>query len=57
MAAGSAERRVHYGVYPNSTRKHPVIRMRGKHLERWGFRPGDRIRVSMAPGRIVIRKA
>ena len=54
-------RKVQYGFYPSTTlerlaKPHPVIRIGGKYLERFGFRIGDAIEVEIADGRIMVRR-
>lgn len=57
MKALKQRRKVFYGVYRSSFKPHPVIRIRGKHLEKWGFGVGDAIMVAMEVGKITITKA
>ncbi len=47
---------VQYGYYENSNSKHPVIKMRGKYLRRFGFEVGDTVEISIEQGQITIRK-
>ena len=50
-------RRVQYGHYEDKAAKpHPVIRIAGKYLERFGFRIGDTVEVEIGDGRIMVRK-
>ncbi len=56
-------RKVQYGFYPSMTlmgekpsKPHPVIRIAGKYLERFGFKIGDAIEVEIDDGRIMVRR-
>ena len=50
-------RKVQYGHYEDKAAKpHPVIRIAGKYLERFGFRIGDTVEVEIANGRIMVQK-
>ena len=56
-------RKVQYGYYPQgpfmgsgSAKPHPVIRIAGKYLERFGFKIGDAITVEIDDGRIMVRR-
>ena len=50
-------RKVQYGHYEDKAAKpHPVIRIAGKYLEKFGFRIGDAITVEIADGRIMVRR-
>ena len=50
-------RKVQYGHYEDKAAKpHPVIRIAGKYLERFGFRIGDMVEVEIADGKIMVRK-
>lgn len=56
-------RKVQYGYYSSrtlddekSSAPHPVIRIAGKYLEKFGFRIGDAITVEIADGRIEVMK-
>jgi len=50
-------RKVQYGYYEDKTAKpHPVIRIAGRYLEKFGFRIGDAIEVEIAEGRIEVMK-
>ncbi len=50
-------RKVQYGHYEDKAAKpHPVIRIAGKYLERFGFRIGDTVEVEIADGRIMVQK-
>ena len=50
-------RKVQYGHYEDKAAKpHPVIRIAGKYLERFGFRIGDMVEVEIADGRIMVQK-
>ncbi len=49
--------KVYYGEYDESGRcLLPVIRIRGKHLIRYGFQVGDAISVFITKGEINIKK-
>ena len=50
-------RKVQYAFYEDKLAKpHPVIRIAGKYLERFGFRIGDVVEVEIADGKIMVRK-
>ena len=56
-------RKVQYGHYSpkplgeyKPAKPHPVIRIAGKYLERFGFRIGDAITVEIEDGRIMVRR-
>lgn len=50
-------RKIQYGYYEGKAAKpHPVIRIAGKYLERFGFRIGDAITVEIEDGRIMVRR-
>ncbi|HUI28973.1 MAG TPA: SymE family type I addiction module toxin [Candidatus Acidoferrales bacterium] len=50
-------RKVQYGHYEDKAAKpHPVIRIAGKYLERFGFNIGDVVEVEIADGRIMVQK-
>ena len=50
-------RKVQYAFYEDKAAKpHPLIRIAGKYLERFGFRIGDTVEVEIANGRIMVRK-
>ncbi|HUI29700.1 MAG TPA: SymE family type I addiction module toxin [Candidatus Acidoferrales bacterium] len=50
-------RKVQYAFYEDKLAKpHPVIRIAGKYLERFGFRIGDTVEVEIADGRIMVQK-
>ncbi len=56
-------RKVQYGYYSSRSleeerfsKPHPVIRIAGKYLEKFGFRIGDGIEVEIADGRIMVRR-
>ncbi len=56
-------RKVQYGYYSSKplgeykpAKPHPVIRISGKYLERFGFRIGDAITVEINDGRIMVRR-
>ena len=56
-------RKVQYGYYPQgpfmeseSAKPHPVIRIAGKYLERFGFKIGDAITVEIEHGTIMVRR-
>ena len=50
-------RKVQYGRYENKAAKpHPVIRIAGQYLEKFGFNIGDVVEVEIADGRIMVRK-
>ena len=49
-------RKVQYAFYEDKLAKpHPVIRIAGKYLERFGFRIGDVVEVEIADGKIMVR--
>ena len=51
-------RKVQYGYYDHgSDAPHPVIRIAGKYLERFGFMIGDTITVVIGNGEISISKS
>jgi len=47
--------KVYYGHHGNYT-QHPVIRLGGKYLSLQDFKIGDKVEVTLEPGRIVITK-
>ena len=50
-------RKVQYGYYEDKAAKpHPVIRIAGKYLERFGFRIGDAITLEIEDGTIMVRR-
>jgi len=50
-------RKVYYGYYRSpSSLAHPVIRIGGKYLERFGFAIGDRLEIRFAHKEILIKK-
>jgi len=50
-------RKVQYGYYEDKTSKpHPVIRIAGKYLERFGFKIGDVVTVEIENGKIMVRR-
>ena len=56
-------RKVQYGYYPRgpfvetkAAKPHPVIRIAGRYLEKFGFRIGDAITVEIADGRIMVQR-
>ncbi len=50
-------RKVQYGHYEDKAAKpHPVIRIAGKYLEKFGFRIGDAITVEIEDGKIMVRR-
>ncbi len=50
-------RKVQYGYYDHgSDAPHPVIRIAGKYLEKFGFRIGEPIEVEIADGKIMVRR-
>jgi hypothetical protein len=50
--------KVYYSYYDfESGLPHPLIRLKGKYLESYGFKVGDRIEVQLDVGRITIHKA
>ena len=50
-------RKVQYGHYEDKAAKpHPVIRIAGKYLEKFGFRIGDVVEVEIADKKIMVRK-
>ena len=56
-------RKVQYGYYSSKpigeykpAEPHPVIRIAGKYLEKFGFRIGDAITVEIEEGRIMVRR-
>lgn len=50
-------RKVYYGHYDYEVASpHPVIRLRGKYLETFGFKVGDTIEVDLQEGCIMIKK-
>ncbi len=50
-------RKIQYGHYEDKAGKpHPVIRIAGKYLEKFGFRIGDAITVEIEDGRIMVRR-
>lgn len=50
--------KVFYGFYDNrwTDNLHPVIRLRGKYLSKFGFNVGDAIEVLVDMGQITIKK-
>jgi hypothetical protein len=48
--------KVYYEHYDNSFIPHPLIRLRGKYLQKFGFNVGDTIAVDVDVGQITIRK-
>ncbi len=50
-------RKVYYGYYQAALgHAHPVIRIGGKYLERFGFAIGDKVEIHFAREQIVINK-
>ncbi|MBI1805643.1 MAG: type I addiction module toxin, SymE family [Ignavibacteria bacterium] len=50
-------RKVYYGYYDREFQApHPLIRLRGKYLEDFGFAIGDKIEVDFQPHCIIITK-
>ncbi len=56
-------RKVQYGYYSSKplgeykpAEPHPVIRIAGKYLEKFGFKIGDAIAVEIENGRIMVRR-
>ncbi|MCI0706098.1 MAG: type I toxin-antitoxin system SymE family toxin [Ignavibacteriae bacterium] len=50
-------RKVYYGHYDREFGPpHPMIRLRGRYLETYGFKVGDRINVRLDEGCIIITK-
>ena len=42
--------------YSSDTSPHPYIRIGGKYLEEYGFKIGDRLKVCLSSGQIILTK-
>lgn len=45
-----------YAYYPKARRKHPMLRLKGHYLSKFGFHVGDTVEIHITQNQITIQK-
>jgi len=56
MSKNTRRLKVYYGHHGNSRKAHPYIRLAGKYLEKFDFKIGDEVEITMEANCIFISK-